>query len=104
MTTKRPQTALWLLPFVALSLLAGCQQKMARQPSFKPLDPSAFSPNGQSARPLVRGTVARGHLRTDRALFAGTTTPESHDWTRPVAILGAVDGGGFGMAAVAVSE
>jgi hypothetical protein len=40
-------------------LLPACQQKMARQPSYRPLEPSAFFPDGRSARPLVSGTVSR---------------------------------------------
>ena len=91
--------ALRVLPLVAASLLLGCQQKMARQPSFKPLDASTFFPDGQSARPLIPGTVARGHLRTDLALFTGKTTPESRDWTGPAAIIGTAELSGLGAAA-----
>jgi mono/diheme cytochrome c family protein len=64
---------LWLL---ALCLLPACQQDMASQPSYRPDQPSAFFPKGRVARPLVKGTVARGHLRTDRHLFAGTRPGE----------------------------
>ena len=32
---------------------------MKRQPSYRPLEPSAVFANGISARPLVEGTVAR---------------------------------------------
>ncbi len=55
--------------------LCGCQQKMATQPSFKPLDPSPFDKQGQSARLAVQGTVARGHLHTDWAMFTGRSSP-----------------------------
>src|SRR6266550_990290 len=58
--------------FLAL-LLTGCQQEMARQPSYKPLEPSSFFPDGRSARPRVACTVARGHLRHDPHLFAVLT-------------------------------
>jgi mono/diheme cytochrome c family protein len=44
---------------------------MAHQPSYRPLEPSGFFPDGRSARPLVPGTVARGQLRTDTALYDG---------------------------------
>jgi mono/diheme cytochrome c family protein len=44
---------------------------MANQPSYKPLEPSAFFGDGRSARPLVPGTVARGHLRSDTGMFSG---------------------------------
>lgn len=43
-------------------LLAGCQQKMADQPRYEPLDPSKFFADGQSSRPRVPGTVPRGAL------------------------------------------
>jgi len=55
----------------AVSLLLGCQQKMADQPSYKPLDASEFFADGRSARSPVSGTVARGHLQIDRALYTG---------------------------------
>jgi mono/diheme cytochrome c family protein len=48
---------------------------MAGQPSFGPLEPSDFFADGRSARPQVAGTVARGHLRTDLALYTGRKTP-----------------------------
>jgi mono/diheme cytochrome c family protein len=72
----------------ALLLSAACQQQMARQPSYKPLDPSDFFSDSRSARPLVPGTVARGHLRSDTHLFTGLRTPQSRDWSRPAAIVG----------------
>src|SRR5437879_12898375 len=68
-----------LLQTVSVTVLiiipAGCQQQMAVQPSYKPLDPSTFFPDGRSARPSVPGTVARGHLRTDIHLFTGLRQP-----------------------------
>jgi mono/diheme cytochrome c family protein len=66
--------AVCLLPW-GLSLVSGCQQQMAAQPRYEPLTPSAFFPDGRSARPLVAGTVARGQLHTDRHLFTGLRTP-----------------------------
>jgi mono/diheme cytochrome c family protein len=56
---------------VAAVVLCGCQQQMADQPSFKPLVPSEFFPDGRSARPVIAGTVARGNLRIDTAFFTG---------------------------------
>src|SRR5436305_864260 len=52
----------------------GCQQKMAGQPSYQPLEPSDFFGDARSARPLVAGTVARGHLQTDVAFYSGQKT------------------------------
>lgn len=55
---------------MCLSLTA-CQQDMATQPSVRPDEASAFFPDGRGNRPLVKGTIARGHLRTDTHLFTG---------------------------------
>ncbi len=52
-------------------LVAGCRQDMHDQPKFKPYAKSDFYADQRSARPLVEGTVARGHLREDALLYAG---------------------------------
>ncbi len=57
--------------FACLLLATGCVQKMANEPRYKPLAESTFWDNGTSARPLVPGTVARGHLDADAAYYAG---------------------------------
>ena len=47
----------------AAVLTAGCYQKMADQPYYRPLEPVepvTFFPDGRSSRPLEAGTVARG--------------------------------------------
>jgi mono/diheme cytochrome c family protein len=59
---------------VGLLSAIGCQQKMAEQPSYKRLAPCAFFADGRSERPSVPGTVARGQLQTDVALFTGRRT------------------------------
>ena len=74
-------------------LLPACQQQMAKQPSHRPLEPSEFFADGRSARPLVEGTVARGHLRTDTHLFTGRRGPAA-EVTRAAAVIGA---GGEGL-------
>lgn len=51
--------------------LAGCHTDMWQQPKLAPLDESAFHSDGQSSRPLMAHTVARGHLRNDDAFFTG---------------------------------
>jgi mono/diheme cytochrome c family protein len=56
---------------VATLLAAGCRQDMHDQPRFKPLARSDFFADQRSARPLVDGTVARGELRDDAALYTG---------------------------------
>jgi hypothetical protein len=54
-----------------VGLLGGCQQEMAVQPSYAPLEPSEFFADGRSGRPLIDGTVARGHLQADIAFETG---------------------------------
>ncbi len=54
-----------------LLLCAACRQDMHNQPRYKPLAPSRFFSDGRSARTPVEGTVARGSLRLDRAMFTG---------------------------------
>jgi len=50
---------------------AGCQQKMADQPSYRPLAPSALFPDGMSARPLPAGVVAREWALSDDPTTSG---------------------------------
>jgi mono/diheme cytochrome c family protein len=57
---------------LAASLLStGCRQDMHDQPRFKPYAKSDFFADKRSARPLVDGTIARGHLREDAVLYTG---------------------------------
>jgi mono/diheme cytochrome c family protein len=63
------------VPFVssvlAALVLSACRQDMHDQPRFDPMQDSAFFTDARSARPLVEGTVARGHLRDDELLYTG---------------------------------
>src|ERR1051325_5165917 len=59
---------IWLVVLVAV---VGCSQRMAQEPRYGPLAPSAQFGDGTSARPLPPDTVARGHLRDDALLFTG---------------------------------
>jgi mono/diheme cytochrome c family protein len=52
-------------------MIAGCRQDMHDQPKYIPMRESAFFSDAQSARPLVAGTVARGHLNDDALLYTG---------------------------------
>jgi mono/diheme cytochrome c family protein len=71
----RPVRAGAAFPFAALLLaalsLSACRQDMHDQPRFIPLRPSGFFEDGRSERPLIQGTVARGHLNDDLALYTG---------------------------------
>jgi len=64
----------WSGVLVALAILpaaSGCNQMMNDEPRYKPLAESDFFADGQSARPRVDGTIARGHLRLDQAFYTG---------------------------------
>ena len=53
-------------------LVAGCHTDMWVQPKHHdPLQESHFYADGMASRPLIKGTVARGHLRLDDAFFTG---------------------------------
>lgn len=54
-----------------MGLCAACHRDMYEQPRYDPLEPSTFFDDGRSARPLVEGTIARGQLRLDDALYTG---------------------------------
>ncbi len=77
----RRRTALaGLALLAALAAAASCGEKqtgqlMGQQPRYEPLEPSAFFPDGRSARDPVPGTVARGHLELDAHLVRGQAGP-----------------------------
>ena len=56
---------------LVLSFIGCYRDGMRNQPKHKPLDESTFFADGRSARPLVEGTVARGHLRIDEHFYSG---------------------------------
>lgn len=60
-------------------LSAGCRQDMHDQPRFKPYAKSDFFADKRSARPLVDGTIARGHLRADAVLYTGKAAGKPAD-------------------------
>lgn len=61
---------------LGLLLLVGCRQDMHDQPRYEALEPSDFFTDGRSSRPLVEGTIARGHLRSDELLYTGKVDGE----------------------------
>jgi mono/diheme cytochrome c family protein len=65
------KTPTLLLALAAASFAAGCRQDMHNQPKFIPLRESGFYSDHRSERPLVDGTVARGHLDADELLYTG---------------------------------
>ncbi len=63
-----------LAALVSLSFVAGCRVEMYDQPRMKSLRGSEFYPDSQSARPYIKGTVARNPVWTNRnSSFAEAT-------------------------------
>jgi mono/diheme cytochrome c family protein len=81
---------------LGLFLMTGCRQEMAQQPSYRPLRPSAFFENGMSARPLVKGTVARGQLQDDVHLYEGKWPAAIQNGLQAAGIVGVADGNPLG--------
>lgn len=75
--------------FAAGLLMAGCRQDMHDQPKYKPFAKSDFFADQRSARPLVEGTIARGHLREDAVLYTGKAAGKPAD-AFPFAVTAAV--------------
>jgi mono/diheme cytochrome c family protein len=61
---------------IVSALSAGCRRDMHDQPKYIPLRQSTFFGDERSARPLVPGTVARGHLHEDTLLETGKAGTE----------------------------
>lgn len=59
------------LVVLGLLFVDGCRLDMHVEPRYDPYSPSTVFPDGRSERPMVPGTVARGHLRTDELLYTG---------------------------------
>ncbi len=64
---------------LALTGFTACRQDMHDQPKYIPLRPSAFFADGRSARPLLEGTVARGHLNEDTTFYTGKVNDKPVD-------------------------
>jgi mono/diheme cytochrome c family protein len=69
-------------------LTTACQQKMARQPSYRPLERSDFFTDGRASRPLVEGTVPwRGRERGEPQLLVYRRSLQSSDAARAAALI-----------------
>lgn len=73
---RRPQTSGSVAVTIICLLLilpgTGCRRDMFHQPFSRPLEPSDFfQDNHMASRPLIRNTVARGHLEEDEAYYRG---------------------------------
>jgi mono/diheme cytochrome c family protein len=77
---------------LAACLLSGCQQQMARQPAYRPLEASPFFADGRSARPVLPGTVARDSAAPEALLVSGLQ-PLATDAAGVVGLVGSASGG-----------
>ncbi len=66
----------------SLFTVAACQQKMARQPSYRPQEEADFFGDHRSARPLEAGTFAIGLLSSTDPLMTGLTAEGQKAKTR----------------------
>ena len=70
-------------------LTTACQQEMARQPSYRPLERTEFFPDGRASRPLVEGTMPwRGRGGSQASLLVFRRGPEYADPARITALVG----------------
>jgi len=77
---RRRQVVAWTLAAASLLLLAGCRADMQNQPYQRPLVESDFYADRRSARPIIAGTVARGHLDADAYFFTGKIGSNDGDY------------------------
>ena len=68
----------WSLFGFSCLILTGCElrQAMYDQEKYEPLEKSTFFADGQSWRPQVEGTIARGELREDTHFYEGIVNGE----------------------------
>ena len=72
MLTKMNIKNISLLALFGVAVLAaGCRYDMQDTPRYEYYERSEFFGNDMASRPLVEGTVARGYLRADKALYTG---------------------------------
>jgi len=69
---RRARPLFYCLLLTAYCLLAvGCRQDMQDQPRYEVYEPSRNFSDGQSSRPYVEGTVARGYRDVNTAFYTG---------------------------------
>lgn len=68
---KAARLSLALLLSAVGVLFSGCRMDMQDQPRYEVYEPSKSFSDGQSSRPLVEGTIARGQLRDNALLYTG---------------------------------
>jgi mono/diheme cytochrome c family protein len=68
---KRPRGNLPIVALCGVLVCAGCHRDMRDQPRYETLEASEIFSDGQSARRVPAGTIARGQLQEDEAFYTG---------------------------------
>ena len=77
----------WRALLALCTLTLGCQQEMARQPYYRPLERTDFFPDGRSSRPLVEGTVPRGRPLEQSLIVTYRKGPAYMEAARAVGLI-----------------
>ena len=70
-STERTEKIRVVLALVSLLVVAGCRQDMHDGPRYEAFEASSTFADGRASRTAPTGTVARGWLRDDDALYTG---------------------------------
>ncbi|RMD94067.1 MAG: cytochrome c [Calditrichaeota bacterium] len=76
MKLNRNQKKLTFILSCVMLFMVACRQDMHDQPRYEPLEESTFFADARSSRPLVAGTVPRGHLDLDEHFYTGKVNGE----------------------------
>lgn len=83
----RKHLSLFTIAVIGLAGLASCRQDMHDQPKYEAYEGSDFFADSQANRVEVEGTVARGFLNEDEALYGPSPTAGTPDSTKPKTYL-----------------
>lgn len=67
------------LPLLALLTVMGCEENMFYQPKYKAYEVNRFFADSLSVRPIIAGTVPRGHARIDGLFHTGMVNNQPAD-------------------------
>ena len=79
MSTERTEKMRVVVALAALLLVAGCRQDMHDAPRYEAFEASATFADNRASRNPPAGTVARGWLRDDEALYTGKINGQTVD-------------------------
>ena len=80
MCSRSRRVAGLLLALAGVLLLANCRSDMQEMPYQRPLVESDFYADRRSERPIIPGTVARGHLDADTYFYSGRIGSNDGDY------------------------